>query len=210
MTDIGKSSLDASTDEMVPRAWFEDALRNERTWLKEAHVKIRELEQFGSRWTYEDEKGSEERLLQNLKQYGNLLIDGEVDKATEMHLTIFRNIESRNMRRAESAAKQAVALLREELNFQKAVRDVETDHPSLSPRHADFDLQVISDIRALIRGYQIELGISPSDALRRAVSRLFDPAKTKGADTAVETQNSKAGLDRIAILATVDGRVVID
>jgi hypothetical protein len=31
MNEIGKSDLNASAEEMVPRAWFEDALRNERT-----------------------------------------------------------------------------------------------------------------------------------------------------------------------------------
>ncbi len=210
MNEIGKSDLNASAEEMVPRAWFEDALRNERTWLKEAHVRIRELEQFGSRWTYEDEKASEERLINNLRQYANLLTDGEIEKATDMHINIFRNIESRNMRRAESAAKQAVALLREELNFQKAVRDIEDDFPPLSPHHPDFDVQVISDIRALVRGYQIELGISPSDALRRAVLRLFDPTKIKDDSGVGDVREVKAGLDKISILATVDGRVVID
>ena len=129
MTDKFNANLDSSTEDMVPRAWFEDALRNERTWLREAHAKIRDLELFGSRWTYEDEKDSENKIFEKLREYLRLLADGELDKAADLSFDIFRNTEIRSIRLAQSAAKKEVALLREELNFQHAVRDVENDYP---------------------------------------------------------------------------------
>ena len=69
---------------------------------------------------------------------------------------------------------------------------------------------MVSDIRAMIRGYQIEFQLSPSDALRKAVSRILNRAKSNDCGAEMGGDERHMGLGRITLLATVDGRVVID
>lgn len=182
--------------EFIPRERFNEAVSKERAKVEAAQARARELEgQLVTQKLSEDIAESQKALKDLIKQRNSLLGDGEMDKASEIDEKIIDLQSAIADRKAEAKLEVAKESAKEEIRYDAVVTRIEQDHPEINPDAEEYDPEVVAEIRALMRGYQAEMKLSPSAALSRAASRVFGTAKPAAA---AENKAEEAGVRRKA------------
>lgn len=115
------------------------------------------------------------------KEYAKLLADGEVDKAVAVMADIRRTEREASEARSDMkiAAAQAVAI--ETTRYRMSLERIEAAFPVLNEDHDDFDAELAGDVADLKTTYERK-GMTPTDALQKAVKKLIPAETTKQAD----------------------------
>ena len=200
-------------EENYPVSWFEEALARERVWLREAHDLIRQLQSDVEVLRVPADLDASRKLLEEqAKHYSSLLADGELDKANDVFMDIAQIIVGRATAIAEGAAQRTLAEFEEAFLFRQTILSIEASVPQLDPKDPTFDVDAVSDVRALVREYVASAGLTPSRALGRAVERLFHKATADlmGPGTIGERPSvDPRGLGTIRLNLTKDGRFIV-
>lgn len=178
----------------VPRERLNEAVAKERAKAEAIAARAAELEQqLAARTTSQDIEEAQKVIKTLIKQRNSHLGDGELDKASEVDSQIIELQEAIAERKAEmkfeSSKQQAV----ETMKYDTIVERLENEHPELNPDSEEYDEELATEIRALMRGYQTELKLTPSQALLRAARRVF-PATKKDAD--LDEKTAQEGVRR--------------
>lgn len=183
--------------EFIPRDRFNEAVQKERAKAEAAQARAKELEaQLATQKVTEDVVEAQKQVKDLIKQRNSLLADGELDKAGEIDEKIFALQESMAERRAEAKAAALKESTKEEMRYDAVVTRLEAEYPQIDPDNEKYDADSVAEIRALMRGYQAEMGLTPSAALARAAKRVFGaPVAAKAED---EGAAEEAGVRRKA------------
>jgi len=163
----------------IPKARFDEAVGKERDKAAAIAARNAELEgQLQAQVTSGDIQEAQKIVRDMIKQRNSFLGDGELDKAGEVDNKIFELQEAIADRKAEIKAEQVRSSAVETTKYDNIVERLETEHPELNPDSDEYDDDLATEVRALMRGYQSELRLSPAQALQRAAKRVFGTAKT--------------------------------
>jgi hypothetical protein len=173
--------------DFIPRDRFNEAVQKERAKVEAEKARVKELEaQLVTQKVTEDVAEAQKQVKDLIKQRNSLLADGELDKAGEVDEKIFAMQEAIAERKAEVKASQLKEATKEEVRYDAVVARLEAEYPQIDPDNEKYDADSVAEIRALMRGYQAEMGLSPSNALARAAKRVFGtPVAAKVADEKV-------------------------
>jgi hypothetical protein len=163
----------------IPLDRHEALLNKEREARKEAE---RELAKFQSGKQVADINADltalEAKVLGMEKEYTKLLADGEVDKATDLMRDIRRAERQMNEQRSDFKIAEAEARATERARYNISLERVEQAYPVLNPDHGDFDSEMLTDVADLKVTYERK-GMTPTDALQKAVKKLLGAETTK-------------------------------
>lgn len=120
----------------------------------------------------------EDRIVDLEKQYNEAMGDGDVAKATQLMRelrSLDRQVsETRSEMRAAAAEARAV----EQVRYSTALERIEETFPVLNPDHEDYDAETLQDVADLKATYE-RRGLTPTQALQRAVKKLLDVENTR-------------------------------
>jgi hypothetical protein len=121
---------------------------------------------------------AETEVLKLEGEYAKLLTDGETEKAVAV-MSKIRKIE-RDMTdaKADMKTQAAVSLAVENTRYGVALERIEAAFPKLNPDHDDYDEDLMTDVADLKVTYQ-RRGMTPTDALQKAVKKLVGTETTK-------------------------------
>lgn len=180
----------------VPRERFNEAVEKEREKAKAAAARAAELEsQLAAQATSKDIVDAQKVLREYVKERNSLLSDGKLDQATELDNKIFELQEAIAERKAEIKAETFRTQAVETMKYDTLVERLELEHPEINPDADEYDEDAAMELRALMRGYQTELKLSPAAALQRAAKRFF-VAKAAPAKEAEPEKAKEEGLRR--------------
>lgn len=198
---VEKAEKERKTSDFIPRERFNEAITKERAKAEAAQARARELEErLATQQVSEDIAESQKVLKDLIKQRNSLLGDGEMDKASEVDEKIFDLQSAIADKKAQSKLELAKEEAKEEIRYDAVVSKIELEHPQLNPDAEEYDTELVAEVRALMRGYQAELRLSPSAALQRAANRLFGKAKAAATEEPAKTE--EAGVRRKAEATT--------
>jgi len=164
--------------QFIPKARFDEAVTKERDKAAALAARNAELEgHFAAQVTSQDITEAQKVVRDLIKQRNSHLGDGELDKATEIDSKIVELQEAIADRKAELKVESARNSAVESMKYDAVVERLEEEHPELNPDSDEYDEDTATEIRALMKGYQSELRLSPAAALRRAAGRVFGTTK---------------------------------
>jgi hypothetical protein len=197
----GKGAADEADDEdkgakrdgkWIPKDRFDQAVRKEREKAELANKQLQELKEKETLQSKADDIVQAQAWMKEMvRKRNSLLADGELEKASEIDDKILEVQDAIADRRAEMRSEKTKETTKAEMQYDAAVAKVEAMYPQIDPDSEDYDAEAVSEVRALMRGYQQELKLSASKALERAAKRIFGEVDKKSADSQVE-----AGLRR--------------
>lgn len=177
----------------VPRERLNEAVKKERAKTEAAAARATELEQqLAARTTSADIEEAQKIVKDMIKQRNSHLGDGELDKASEVDSKIFELQGAIAERKAEIRAEQSKTQAVESMKYDVVVERLEEEHPEINPDADEYDEELATEIRALMRGYQQELKLSPAQALARAAKRVFGQPVKPLANTGEAKDKRKA------------------
>jgi hypothetical protein len=184
-------------ENLIPRDRFNEAVTKERAKTDAAANRVKELEgQLVVQKVSEDVVEAQKQIKELIKTRNQHLSDGKLDAASEVDSQIFELQDAIADRKAEYKASQAKEAAKEEMRYDNAVSKLEIEHPELDPENEAYSQEDVDEVRALMRGYQVEFGLSPAQAIARAAKRVFgSPAKAAAIVKEDETAK-KAGDER--------------
>jgi hypothetical protein len=163
----------------IPLDRHEAILNKEREARKEAE---RQLAQYQNGKAVADISAdltaAETKVLAMEKEYTKLLADGEVEKASELMRDIRRAERQMNEQRSDFKIAEAEARATERARYNISLERVEQAYPALNPDHDDFDAELLGDVADLKVTYERK-GMTPTDALQKAVKKLAGTETTK-------------------------------
>ena len=184
-------------ENLIPRDRFNEAVLKERTKTEAAANRVKELEgQLVVQNVSQDVVEAQKQVKELIKTRNQLLADGKLDEASLTDEKIFDLQEAVADRKAEYKAGQAKEAAKEEMRYDNAVSKLETDHPELDPESDSYSQDDVDEVRVLTRGYQVEMGLSPSAALLRAAKRVFGTAAKAAVIEKEDETAKKAGESR--------------
>lgn len=164
----------------IPKARFDEAVTKEREKAAALQARNAELEShLAAQVTSQDITEAQKIVRDLIKQRNSHLGDGELDKATEIDSKIVELQEAIADRKAELKVESARSSAVEAMKYDAVVERLEEEHPELNPDSDEYDDEIATEIRALMKGYQSELRLTPAAALRRAAGRVFGTTKAK-------------------------------
>ena len=165
-------------ENLIPRERFNEAVQKERAKAEQAIRRAQELEEvLATQKVGEDTEAAQAQLKELIKSRNSLLADGELEKAGEVDTKIFQLQDALADHKADIRAVQAKEMAKEEIRYDTVVSTMEFDHPELNPDDEAYDQDTVDEVRALMRGYQADQGLSPSAALTKAINRTFKAEK---------------------------------
>jgi hypothetical protein len=144
----------------------------------------------------EDLEGAQAYLKTLIKERNQNLSDGTLDKAGELDDQILELQGAIADRRAEARVGYAKEMAKEEMRFDNAIERLEEAYSALDPESDDYDQDQVDEVRALMRGYQAELGLAPSAAVVKAAKRVFGSLKIEKTERPVEDRTDETGKNR--------------
>lgn len=177
--DDPKAEKKGKKDSRIPLSRHKEILEKER---ETRAILERQLAQYQAGKQIADVNaeitGLENSVMAMEKEYAQLLTDGEIDKATAV-MSKIRKAE-REMAEAKSDMKIQAAEARntERARYNIALERIESAFPTLNPDHDEFDEAVMDEVVDLKDAYQMK-GLTPTQALQKAVKLLVEPRTTK-------------------------------
>lgn len=134
-----------------------------------------------------DLTAAETSLAKMEQEYGQLLADGHIDKATAKMSEIRRTERGIIESKAEFALAAAEARAVETVRYSTTLERVESSFPELNEDHEDYDKVKAAEVIDLKQSFQAR-GYTPSVALQRAVKYVMGEPETRAQKTAVEAE----------------------
>lgn len=169
-------------DTRIPLARHEALLNKERTANAALVAQLAQYQQGAKVADINADLTAADTKITGLeKEYAKLLADGEVDKAVAVMADIRRTEREASEARSDLkiAAAQAVAI--ETTRYRMSLERIEAAFPALNEDHADFDAELAGDVADLKVTYERK-GMTPTDALQKAVKKLVPTETTKQTD----------------------------
>lgn len=140
-------------------------------------------------------KALDEKLLTVEEAYNDLMAEGKTAEA-KVKWRELRTLERQgNDLRVQVASEAARSQAIESVRYSTTVERLEAAYPAINPDHEDFDEELSQDVVRMSRSYNAE-GMTPAEAIQKAVKRLCGTPKTAEQKTATET---KARVDEKAV-----------
>ncbi len=162
----------------IPKQRFDQAVNKEREAREAAERRAADLErQLNERQKSQSHIAEVEKLEAEIskldKQYAELLVDGEGEKAAEVARQM-RALD-RQIARAEVAQESSRATNQalEAERFEVAVAKLEADHPELNPQSEQYDRELV-DYILLRQGQLVSEGMAPSKAIADATKKAYE------------------------------------
>lgn len=114
----------------------------------------------------------EEQVTAKEAEYNKAMVDGDVEKATALMREIRTMERQMGDLKADMKAQAASVQAVESVRYNTAVERLEAAYPALNPDHESFDKDAVADVMDLKDTYQ-RRGMTPTDALQRAVAKLM-------------------------------------
>lgn len=132
-------------------------------------------------------------LKAKLAERNQLMLEGEVEKATEIDL----QIEEHRTRVAAATAQARVEAANEATSLQKVVKRVQRDYQALSDAkgNKEYDPEAVQDVLRLRNSY-IQEGMAPASALQKAADRYFGKKGVKPKGKSSEGETEEEGDDK--------------
>ena len=185
----------------IPKARFDEAVNKERSAREAAEQRLAALEKQIAENTKQAEQGKqlgelEDKASELSKQHAQLLVDGDVDKATEVMKQI-RSID-RQIARAEmtTETQRTTAATLESERVDLAIAQLEADHAVLNPDSEEFDSSLANFVLSEQRRLMSEQGLSPSKALIKAGTDVVKRFVAPKAEPEPEKKGLKNETDR--------------
>lgn len=189
-------------DNLIPRERFNEAVAKERAKTEAAAARAKEAEsRLALKEASVDVADVKKQLRELVKERNSHLSDGLLDKASDVDDKIMELQEALAEKASATRIEAAKEAAKEEIRYDNAVAQLEKDYPQINPDDEAYDVDSVREVRALMRGYQAELGLSPSAALLRAGKRVFGPVKSTTkedtkADPDAEAKAKEEGMRR--------------
>ena len=166
-------------DGRIPLSRHKEILEKERATRATLEAQLKQFQQGGKVADLNaDITAAETEILKLEGEYAKLLTDGETEKAVAV-MSKIRKIE-RDMTdaKADMKTQAAVSLAVENTRYGVALERIEAAFPQLNPDHDDYDEELMTDVADLKVTYQ-RRGMTPTDALQKAVKKLVGAETTK-------------------------------
>lgn len=198
-----KGQFEKKSEAKIPKSRFDEAVGKEREAREAAERRAAALEQQmqqaqAQRQMSADVEAMETKVAEMEKQYNQLLLDGEADKASD----VMRQI--RHMERAiataevENRTSQRTAQILESERMELAIAQLEAAHPILNPESESFDESLVNFVLAEQRRLMQTEGLAPSKAIAKAATTIVERYGPKAAPVEEQKGLSKAAEDRKA------------
>jgi hypothetical protein len=164
---------------IIPRDRHEAILNREREQRRALEAQLAQV-QKGQQQTQVNEvlKKYDDKIADLETKQVKAMTDGDTEKA----LQLGRELRAVERERGETVAEQrnavSTAQAVETTRYGMAVERIEEAFPVMNPDSDDFDEDVVRDVLAMKAGYE-GTGLSPTDALQKAVKRLLKPETRK-------------------------------
>lgn len=186
-------------ENLIPQTRFNEAVQKERSKTEAALARAKELEsQLELQKVSEDIEGAQKALKDMIKERNQNLSDGTLDKAGELDEKILELQAAIADRKAEAKVSAAKEIAKEEIRYEAALTKLEATYPKLDPDHDDYNQDDVDEVRALMRGYQVELGLAPSVALTRAAKRVFGSLVVEKTEQVIDDKSKEKAAERKA------------
>ena len=197
-------------DGRIPLSRHKEILEKERATRATLEAQLKQFQQGGKVADLNaDITAAETEVLKLEGENAKLLTDGETEKAVAV-MSKIRKIE-RDMTdaKADMKTQAAVSLAVENTRYGVALERIEAAFPQLNPDHDDYDEDLMTDVADLKVTYQ-RRGMTPTDALQKAVKKLVGTETTKQeAATEVKpqvtTKDVAADRKKAAVEKALDG-----
>lgn len=169
----------AKGEPRIPLSRHKELLQKERTQREALERQLQNFQRSDQvADAHEELKKLEDNVLALEKQYNKLMADGETERAVEMMSKIRQAERQINETKSEARIAAATAQAAETARYDMALERIEESYPELDPNHDDHDPEKLADVAALMRGYRMS-GMTPTQALQKAVKKLFPPTDRK-------------------------------
>lgn len=169
----------AKKDSRIPLSRHKEILEKERAQRAELETK---LAQYQNGQQIADVNGEitklEDSVMKMEKEYAQLLTDGEIDKATAVMAQIRKAEREMNEAKSDMKIHAAEARNTERARYNISLERIEAAFPTLNPDHDSFDEEIMAEVVDLKDAYQMK-GMTPTQALQKAVKMLVEPRTTK-------------------------------
>lgn len=165
----------------IPKARFDEAVAKEREAREQAERRAADLErQLAQRAQTQSAQAQrsgqidelETRLSDLEKQHAELLLDGDVEKASSIMKEIRHSERQIARLEAQAESSQVVNMTLEQERLDLAVAKLEAEHPVLNPKSEAYDNDLVQMI-LLVQREMVNNGQPPSHALYSATERVM-------------------------------------
>lgn len=162
----------------IPKSRFDEQVGKEREAREAAERRAAELErQLVERQQQErqsaDVEAVEAKIGEMEKQYSQLLLDGEADKAAQIMSQIRKAERQIATTEAEARTAQRTTQILESERVELAIAQAESQFPQLNPESEEFDEQIVNFVLAEQQRLIKTQGLAPSKALGRAAESVM-------------------------------------
>lgn len=172
-------------DSRIPLSRHKEILEKERTERKALEARLAQYQNGQQVADINAELTAAETKLVTMEQeYAKLVTDGDTAASVKLMSEIRRLERDVIEQKSDMKIAAAVATATESARYNITIERVEAAYPQLNPDHDDFDADLVSDVSDLKETYQRK-GMTPTDALQKAVKRLI-ATESKKQEAAVE------------------------
>lgn len=163
----------------IPKSRFDEQVGKEREAREAAEHRAAEAErrlneQLAQQKQSADVEAMETKVSEMEKEYNKLLLDGEVDKATEVMSQIRKMERQISTIEVEQRTTQRTTQILESERVALAVAQAESAYPQLNPESAEFDEQIVNFVLAEQQRLIKTQGFAPSRALQKAADSVME------------------------------------
>lgn len=180
----------------IPKSRFDAAQAKHRAREKEL---LEQLEAFKSSQKKEQEQediSTKQVELDTLRDsYEEALIDGDRDEARKIRAQIVKMEQDLINHTVTERSNQAREATKEDLRFDKALNEIETNFPHLNPDSDEFDADATTEVAQLMEGL-MRSGVDRVTALQRAVKYVAGEPKSVDTASALRDKRREEAIDK--------------
>lgn len=177
----------------IPRIRFDKAMEKAKAKEEAYRQRIEELEAAmnGDKKTVEFADMRKE-IAELQDKYEDLILDGKKNEARKVREQLEaardRLVEMRTTQYSDAAKREAI----DELKYDAALANFESQHPALNPEHEDFDEEVTNEVAMLMSAF-VARGFTRHAALNKAVKYVVGNApRTEDTDVLRKAREQEA------------------
>lgn len=180
----------------IPKSRFDAAQAKHRAREKEL---LEQLEAFKNSQKKEQEQediSTKQVELDTLRDsYEEALIDGDRDEARKIRAQIVKMEQELINHTVTERSNQAREATKEDLRFDKALNEIESNFPHLNPDSGEFDADATSEVAQLMEGL-MRSGVDRVTALQRAVKYVAGEPKAADTASALRDKRREEAIDK--------------
>lgn len=199
-TDVQKQEVVEKVEEpkevQIPKKRFDEAVGKAR---REAEAAAKRADELEEKLRAQEGQVDAEKIEGEIDELEEKLdaakADGNKELATQLRKQIRSKMQLISDARAEVKASYATALAVEKINYDTAVKSIESDHPELNPDSDDYDEDLMTELLELKEAFE-KAGHASSEAVKRAVKTVFRGAKEPEKKEVPEKKEADEGAKR--------------